>query len=77
MGVTSSASTRGDDPAVVAVGWVIEVEADTGKIVTQPLALSSEAVVWLESCPFRLPGSRSVQQATMVGLTSPLRRSLS
>jgi hypothetical protein len=56
---------------------VIEVEADTGKIVTQPLALSSEAVVWLESCPFRLPGSRSVQQATMVGLTSPLRRSLS
>ena len=43
---------------VAAVEWVIEVEADTGKIATQPLALSSESLVWLESCRFTLPGSR-------------------
>jgi hypothetical protein len=35
---------------VAAVEWTIEVEADTGKIVTKPLAIFSEAVVWLESC---------------------------
>ena len=43
------------------VEWVIEVEADTGKIATQPLAVSTMALIWLESCRFTLPGSKSVQ----------------
>ena len=47
---------------VGAVEWIIEVEVDTGKIMTPLLALSSEAAMWLESCQFTLPGSSSVQQ---------------
>ena len=43
------------------VEWAIEVQADTGEIVTQPLALSGAATVWLASCRFALPGSRGVQ----------------
>jgi hypothetical protein len=43
------------------VDWIVEVEADSGKIVTQPMVLSNEAVVWLEKCQFTLPGSRGVQ----------------
>ena len=46
---------------VGAVEGVIEVGVDTGKIGTQPLALSSEAAVRLESCQFTVPGSRGVQ----------------
>jgi hypothetical protein len=48
-------------PGTSPVEWFLEVEADTGKIVTQPLALSSVTAVWLEECRFTLPGSRSVQ----------------
>ena len=45
-------------PSSPPVVWILEVDGDTGKIVTQPLVLSSEAAVWLESCRFTLPGSR-------------------
>lgn len=48
-------------PGMSPVKWILEVEADTGKIVTQPLALSTMALIWLEECRFTLPGSQGVQ----------------
>jgi len=48
------------NPGSSPVEWVLEVEADTGKIVTRPLALSTMALIWLESCRFTLPGSNRV-----------------
>lgn len=43
-----------------AVEWIIEVEAGTGNIVTQPLALSRDALLWLDERRFTLPESRGV-----------------
>jgi hypothetical protein len=57
VGQMTVAKSQGASP----VEWILEVEADTGKIVTQPLVLSSEALVWLEECRFTLPGSWGVQ----------------
>ena len=48
-------------PGTSPVEWILEVEEDSGKLITQPLALSTMALIWLESCRFTPPGSKGVQ----------------
>ena len=48
------------EPSAVPVDWVIEIETDTGHLITQPLRPSNAAIVWLEEHQLSLPGSRSL-----------------
>jgi hypothetical protein len=47
-------------PGSSPVQWILEVETDTGKVITQPLVLSTMALIWLERCRLTLPENRSV-----------------
>lgn len=54
-------------PGSSTVEWASEIEADTGKVVTQPMVISSEALVWLEECRFTPPRGRSGQYSRLAG----------
>ena len=48
------------EPSAAPVDWVMEIETDTGHLITQPLRLSNAAIVWLEERRLSIPGSRSL-----------------